>query len=54
MKAMTGENNVGTTAMIDDPLTEGTERGSKIEERAQGMYFFPAKSESALLASLWL
>ncbi|KAK1400927.1 Dirigent protein [Heracleum sosnowskyi] len=44
-----GKNNVGTTAMIDDPLTEGTERGSKIVGRAQGMYAFPTKTDAALL-----
>ncbi|WOH04413.1 hypothetical protein DCAR_0623822 [Daucus carota subsp. sativus] len=44
-----GKNNVGTTAMIDDPLTEGTEHGSKIVGRAQGMYSFPTKTEPALL-----
>ena len=35
--------------MIDDPLTEGTEHGSKIVGRAQGMYSFPTKTEPALL-----
>ncbi|KAL8109614.1 dirigent protein 19-like [Apium graveolens] len=35
--------------MIDDPLTQGTERGSKIVGRAQGMYALPTKTDAALL-----
>lgn len=35
--------------MIDDPLTEGTEHGSKVVGRAQGMYASPSKKDAALL-----
>lgn len=40
--------------MIDDPLTEGTERGSKIAEIGQGMYSFPVKDELELLMVTFL
>ncbi|KAL8204814.1 hypothetical protein R6Q57_010437 [Mikania cordata] len=42
----------GATFMIDDPLTEGPERASKIVGRAQGIYAFASLSEIRLLMAL--
>ncbi|KAI3445103.1 hypothetical protein Pfo_001768 [Paulownia fortunei] len=39
----------GTTFMIDDALTQGPERDSKIIGRAQGMYSLAAQNDMALL-----
>ncbi|KAJ7949290.1 Dirigent protein [Quillaja saponaria] len=42
----------GTTFMMDDPLTEGPEPGSKVVGRAQGMYAFASQHEIAFLMAL--
>lgn len=42
-------NKFGMTTIIDDPLTEGPELGSKVVGRAQGMYNNAAKEGAALL-----
>lgn len=39
----------GVTYMIDDPLTEGVEPGSKLVGRAQGMYALASQHDSGLL-----
>ncbi|KAL0379834.1 UNVERIFIED_CONTAM: Dirigent protein 23 [Sesamum angustifolium] len=39
----------GTTFMIDDALTQGPERDSKVIGRAQGMYSAAAQNDMALL-----
>ncbi|KAB1227537.1 Dirigent protein 19 [Morella rubra] len=39
----------GTTYMIDDPLTEGPEKTSKLVGRAQGMYALASQHDSGLL-----
>lgn len=45
-----GKKNVfGMTAIIDDPLTEGPEPGSKVVGRAQGAYTMSSKEGTALL-----
>lgn len=42
-------NSFGSTAMIDDPLTEGTEPSSKLVGRAQGMYAMTSQHDGSLL-----
>lgn len=42
-------NAFGMTAIIDDPLTEGPEPGSKAVGRAQGVYTMSAQDGAALL-----
>lgn len=42
----------GATVMIDDPLTEGPELGSKQVGRAQGIYAIASQTEAALLMVL--
>lgn len=42
-------NKFGMTTILDDPLTEGPEPGSKVVGRAQGMYNLAAKDGAALL-----
>ncbi|XP_035540851.1 dirigent protein 19-like [Juglans regia] len=39
----------GATYMIEDPLTEGLEPGSKLVGRAQGMYALASQHDSGLL-----
>ncbi|GFQ04176.1 dirigent protein 2 [Phtheirospermum japonicum] len=42
-------NKFGGTAIIDDPLTEGAEPGSKVVGKAQGMYAMSSKDLASLL-----
>ncbi|CAA2983072.1 dirigent 22-like [Olea europaea subsp. europaea] len=42
-------NSFGSTAMIDDPLTEGPEPSSKLVGRAQGMYAMTSQQDGSLL-----
>lgn len=42
----------GTVVMMDDPLTEGPELGSKVVGRAQGIYASASQSELGLLMVL--
>ncbi|XP_057790028.1 dirigent protein 2-like [Salvia miltiorrhiza] len=50
-----GTRNVfGMTTIIDDPLTEGPEPGSKVVGRAQGVYTLSAKDGAALLMAITL
>ncbi|KAI3448835.1 hypothetical protein Pfo_005500 [Paulownia fortunei] len=43
------KNAFGSTVIIDDPLTEGPEPGSKVVGRAQGMYSMSSQDGAALL-----
>ncbi|KAI3450183.1 hypothetical protein Pfo_006848 [Paulownia fortunei] len=43
------KNKFGGTAIIDDPLTEGVEPGSKVVGRAQGMYAMSSEDAASLL-----
>ncbi|KAL8542196.1 hypothetical protein ACS0TY_003166 [Phlomoides rotata] len=46
------KNGFGLTAIIDDPLTEGPEPGSKVVGRAQGLYTQSSQDGSALLMAM--
>lgn len=46
------KNGFGTTAIIDDPLTEGPEPGSKVVGKAQGVYSMSSQDGSALLMAM--
>ncbi|KAA8519157.1 hypothetical protein F0562_013413 [Nyssa sinensis] len=43
------KNAFGSTVMIDDPLTESLEPGSKVVGRAQGMYALASQHDAGLL-----
>ncbi|KAL3829775.1 hypothetical protein ACJIZ3_018577 [Penstemon smallii] len=49
VKIIGGNIGFGTTFMIDDALTQGPKRDSKIIGRAQGMYSVAAQNDMALL-----
>ncbi|CAI0468839.1 unnamed protein product [Linum tenue] len=44
----------GAVVMVDDPLTETADAGSKLVGRAQGMYTFSSRNESAIVMSISL
>ncbi|XP_024960958.1 dirigent protein 21-like [Cynara cardunculus var. scolymus] len=48
----TSQTGFGATVMIDDPLTVGPERTSKIVGRAQGIYASACLTETRLLMAL--
>ncbi|KAD3337345.1 hypothetical protein E3N88_32865 [Mikania micrantha] len=48
----TSRTGFGATVMIDDPLTVGPERSSKIVGRAQGIYASACLSDTRLLMAL--
>ncbi|XP_059651033.1 dirigent protein 22-like [Cornus florida] len=43
------KNAFGATLIMDDPLTEGLEHGSKLVGRAQGMYALASQHDAGLL-----
>ncbi|KAJ7567840.1 hypothetical protein O6H91_01G009400 [Diphasiastrum complanatum] len=44
-------NSFGSVMVIDDPLTEGPELGSRLVGRGQGMYVFDSMNDFSLLLS---